>query len=276
MFVLRNKERSLAIDKPLVMGVINITPDSFYPGSRHNTISEVLRRAEQMLNEGADIIDIGGQSTRPGSELLTADEELKRIIDPVKEISKKFPDSFISIDTFYSKVAKETVSAGAFMVNDISAGNLDEKMFSTIAELQVPYVLMHIKGNPSTMQKDPKYENVVQEVFDLLKEKSDVLHNAGAKDIVIDPGFGFGKTISHNFELLRNLSTFKKLNCPILAGISRKSLIYKTLGIAAEDALNGTTVLNTISLLNGADILRVHDVKEAKETIKLFEAYRKK
>lgn len=276
MFVLNCKGRSLPVDKPLVMGVINVTPDSFYSGSRQSGIDEIVRTAGQMLNEGADILDIGGQSTRPGSELLSADEELSRVIGPVAAIQKNFPQSFISIDTFYSKVAKETVEAGACIVNDISAGNMDEMMIPTTASMQVPYVLMHMQGVPQTMQVNPHYDNVVEEVFGFFQQKIMVLRAAGIKDIIIDPGFGFGKTIAHNFELLRNLHAFKKLDCPLLAGVSRKSFVYKSIGITSENALTGTIVLNTIALLNGANILRVHDVKEAKQTIQLFQAYEKK
>jgi dihydropteroate synthase len=276
MFVLNCKGRLLTVDKPLVMGVINVTPDSFYPGSRRSGTDEILRSAELMLNDGADIIDIGGQSTRPGSELFSVDEELSRAIEPVEAIQKNFPQSFISIDTFYSKVAKEAVEAGACIVNDISAGNMDEMMIPTIASLQVPYVLMHMQGVPQTMQQNPQYENVVEEVFDFFQQKITTLRKAGIKDIIIDPGFGFGKTIAHNFELLRNLQAFKELNLPLLAGVSRKSFVYRSIGVTSENALTGTIVLNTIALLNGTDILRVHDVKEAKQTIQLFEAYTKK
>jgi dihydropteroate synthase len=276
MFVLNCKGRLLTVDKPLVMGVINVTPDSFYPGSRRSGTDEILRSAELMLNDGADIIDIGGQSTRPGSELFSVDEELSRAIEPVEAIQKNFPQSFISIDTFYSKVAKEAVEAGACIVNDISAGNMDEMMIPTIASLQVPYVLMHMQGVPQTMQQNPQYENVVEEVFDFFQQKITTLRKAGIKDIIIDPGFGFGKTIAHNFELLRNLQAFKELNLPLLAGVSRKSFVYRSIGVTSENALTGTIVLNTIALLNGTDILRVHDVKEAKQTIQLFEAYSKK
>lgn len=276
MFALNCKGRLLSVDKPLVMGVINVTPDSFYSGSRRSGMDVIVRTAEQMLNEGADILDIGGQSTRPGSEVLSADEELSRVIEPVAAIQKSFPQSFISIDTFYSKVAKEAVEAGACIVNDISAGNMDEMIILTTASMQVPYVLMHMQGVPKTMQVNPHYENVVEEVFDFFQQKIMMLRAAGIKDIIIDPGFGFGKTISHNFELLRNLHAFKKLNCPLLAGVSRKSFVYKSIDITSENALTGTIVLNTIALLNGASILRVHDVKEAKQTIQIFQAYEKK
>ncbi|MBS1918697.1 MAG: dihydropteroate synthase [Bacteroidetes bacterium] len=276
MFELNCKGRSLTVDKPLVMGIINITPDSFYSGSRRSGLHEILKAAEQMIQDGADILDIGGQSTRPGSELISADEELKRVLEPVKAIYNYFPQSLISIDTFYSKVAKETIDAGASIINDISAGGMDENMIQVIALLEVPYVLMHMQGVPKTMQAHPFYENVTSEVFGFLQKKIKSLQEAGIKDIIIDPGFGFGKTITHNFELLQNLSSFEKLQCPILAGLSRKSFIYKSIGATSGNALTGTIVLNTIALLNGAKILRVHDVKEAKQTIQLVEAYTNK
>jgi dihydropteroate synthase len=262
----------LVIDKPIVMGIINATPDSFFGGSRFNGLDEILSKAEEMLNDGADIIDIGGQSTRPGSELISPDEELKRVVPIIKLIAQKFPASFISIDTFYSKVASAAIDAGASIINDISAGSMDNKMIETAAELKVPYVLMHMKGTPQTMQQNARYENVTREVLDFFIAKTDELKNAGIVDIVIDPGFGFAKTIDQNFELLKNLSVFKMLDKAIMLGISRKSTIYKTLGVNAEDALNGTSVLNTIGLMNGASVLRVHDVKEATEAVKLFSA----
>jgi dihydropteroate synthase len=275
MFTLNCKGRLLVIDKPLVMGIINATPDSFYGGSRFDGVDEIVARAEKMLNEGADIIDIGGQSTRPGSELIAADEETGRVVPAIKAIADKFPKAFISIDTFYSKVALTAVNAGAAIVNDISAGSMDSKMIETVAELKVPYTLMHMKGTPQTMQQNAVYDNVTREVLDFFIAKTNELKNAGIVDIIIDPGFGFAKTIDQNFELLKNLSIFKMLDRPILVGISRKSTIYKTLGINADDALNGTTVLNTVGLMNGASILRVHDVKEAKEAVTLFSAMNK-
>ena len=273
MFTLNCKGRLLIVEKPLVMGIINVTPDSFFAGSRHEGADAVLRQARQMLKDGATILDIGGQSTRPGSEKLSVEEELKRVIEPIKAIHHNFPEAFISIDTYYSSVAKEAVAAGASIVNDISSGIMDERMIETVAALKVPFVLMHMQGTPQSMQKDPNYENVTKEILDFFIRTKDELHKAGITDVIIDPGFGFGKTIAHNFELLHNLSVFSMLYCPLLFGISRKSTIYKTLGITAEEALNGTTVLNTISLMNGASILRVHDVKEAVEAVKLFDVY---
>ncbi len=275
MFTLNCKGRLLVIDKPVVMGIINATPDSFYGGSRFTGIDQILLQAEEMLKQGATFLDIGGQSTRPGSEKISVDEELARVVKPIEAIAKNFPEAFISIDTYYSKVADEAVAAGANIVNDISAGNMDENLISTVVKLKVPYVLMHMQGTPQVMQQQPQYKNVTSEVLDFLIAKKQALHQAGIADIIVDPGFGFGKTIAHNFELLKNLSVFSMLKAPILLGISRKSSIYKTLGTTADDALNGTTILNTIGLLNGASILRVHDVKEAVEAIELLQVYMK-
>ncbi|HEX4877067.1 MAG TPA: dihydropteroate synthase [Chitinophagaceae bacterium] len=274
MFTLNCNGRLLVTDKPIVMGIINATPDSFYADSRFTGEDATLACAEKMLKGGASILDIGGQSTRPGSLPISTEEELKRVIGPIQAISRNFPEAFISIDTYSSTVAKEAVNAGAGIVNDVSAGTLDKEMITTVAGLKVPYILMHMQGTPETMQAEPYYDDVVKEVLDFFIQKIDRLTRAGITDIVIDPGFGFGKTISHNFELLRNLSVFQVTGKPVLAGISRKSTIYKTLGITPEEALNGTTVLNTICLLNGASILRVHDVNEAVEAIKLYQAYK--
>ena len=270
MFTLNCKGRVLAIDKPLVMGIINVTPDSFYAGSRNSDQSAVLRIAEQMLGEGADILDLGGQSTRPGSILVDSEEELQRIIGPIEAIYRHFPDAIISIDSFYSRVAKAAVEAGARIVNDTSAGSMDPQIIPVVAELRVPYVLMHMKGMPGNMQTSPTYEDVTREVLDFLIQKKASLQKARITDIIIDPGFGFGKTAAHNFELLRNLSVFNIMESPLLLGISRKSTISKTLGVTTEQALNGTTVLNTIGLMHGASILRVHDVKEAREAVTLY------
>ena len=270
MFTLNCKGRILAIDKPIVMGIINITPDSFFEGSRHTEIDSILKQAEQMLADDATILDIGGQSTRPGSIKIPADEEMKRVLEPIKKIAETFPEAFISVDTYYSSVAKEAVEAGACIVNDISAGSIDGDMIKTVSSLKVPYVLMHMQGTPQTMQQDPHYENATKEILDFFISRKKELNDAGIKDVLIDPGFGFGKTIEHNFELLNNLSVFKMLDAPLLLGISRKSMISKTLQVKTADTLNGTTVLNTIGLMNGASILRVHDVKQAKETIEIF------
>ncbi len=275
MFTLNCKGRLLVIEKPLIMGIINATPDSFYTGSRYSGVESIIDIAEKMLIDGADILDIGGQSTRPGSEQIPAEEELERVIPAITAIAQKFPQAFISIDTYYSKVAKAAVEAGASLVNDISAGMIDNEMAGTVAALKVPYVLMHMKGTPQTMQKNAVYENVTREVLDFFIAKTFELKQTGITDVIIDPGFGFAKTIEHNFELLKNLSDFKMLDKPLMLGVSRKSTIYKTLGKTAEEALNGTTVLNTIGLMKGASILRVHDVKEAKEAVILFSAMHK-
>lgn len=264
----------LLVDKPVVMGIMNITPDSFYSGSRFTDMPAIMKQLELMLREGADIIDMGGQSTRPGSETIDVEEELSRIVPIIHSVSREFPAALISIDTFYSKVAAESIAAGACIVNDVTCGKHDTEMLSVVAALEVPYVCMHAQGTPDIMQEKPVYENVTREVLDFLIEKTEACRLAGIKDVIIDPGFGFGKSIRHNFELLKNLSVFKMLEKPILLGISRKSTIYKTLNTSPEEALNGTTVLNTIGLLNGANILRVHDVKEARETVLLLEEYR--
>ncbi len=269
MFTLNCNGRLLVIDKPLVMGIINATPDSFYEGSRFSGIDKILVQAEKMISEGADILDIGGQSTRPGSEQVSEDTELSRIIGSVEAIHQKFPEIIISVDTYYSTVAKKCIHAGASIVNDISSGTMDKEMLSTIAALQVPFVAMHMKGTPQTMQQQADYENVTREVLDFFIRKKDECKTAGIDDVIMDPGFGFAKTIAHNFQVLKDLSVFKMLDAPLLVGLSRKSSVYKTLGISSEEALNGTTVLNTVALMNGANILRVHDVKEAKEAIKL-------
>lgn len=272
MFTLNCKGRLLVIKKPVVMGILNLTPDSFYSGSRV-TETDILKRAEKMLSEGATILDIGGQSTRPGGTQVGADEELKRVVSAIKLINKKFPEAFISIDTYHAAVAKETVSAGASIVNDVSGGSLDEAMLSTVASLKVPFICMHMKGTPENMQQLTNYEDVTKEVLDYFIDKNDQCRKNGIKDVIIDPGFGFAKNINQNFQLLQQLGIFKMLERPILVGLSRKSTVYKTLNVSAEEALNGSTVLHTIALLNGANILRVHDVKEAVEAISLVDAY---
>ena len=269
MFTLNCNGRLLVIEKPLAMGIINATPDSFYEGSRFSGTDKILVQAEKMISEGADILDIGGQSTRPGSEQVSEDTELSRIIGSIEAIHQKFPEIIISVDTYYSTVAKKCIHAGASIVNDISSGTMDKEMLSTIAALQVPFVAMHMKGTPQTMQQQADYENVTREVLDFFIRKKDECKTAGIADVIMDPGFGFAKTIAHNFQVLKDLSVFKMLDAPLLVGLSRKSSVYKTLGISPEEALNGTTVLNTVALMNGANILRVHDVREAKEAIKL-------
>ncbi|WP_407520476.1 dihydropteroate synthase [Lacibacter sp. MH-610] len=276
MYTLNCKGRLLVIEQPIVMGILNITPDSFYSGSRTSTNDTILAKAEQMLQEGATILDMGGQSTRPGSTRLTVAEEAERVVPAVQLVKKNFPECFVSVDTYHSDVAREAVEAGADMVNDISAGEMDAAMLSTIARLQVPYIAMHMQGTPDTMQQNPVYENVTREVLDYFIKKTEQCRAAGFSDVLIDPGFGFGKTIAHNFQLLRELEAFQILKQAVLVGLSRKSTIYKTLGTTADDALNGTTVLNTIALQNGASVLRVHDVKEAMEAIQLVTAVYKK
>jgi dihydropteroate synthase len=269
MFTLNCKGRMLVIDQPIVMGIINVTPDSFYSGSRKTVVDEVLRQAEKMIGEGAAILDIGGQSTRPGSEDIGMEGELARVIPAIEAIKMRLPESTISIDTYYSRVALEAVSAGACLVNDISSGTLDNQMIPTVAALNVPYIAMHMKGTPKTMNDFAHYEDVTLEVLDFFIKKVEECREAGIKDVIVDVGFGFAKTIAHNFTLLKNLSIFKILEKPLLVGLSRKATIYKTLGTSPEEALNGTTVLNTIALQHGASILRVHDVKEAVEAVKL-------
>ena len=270
MYTLNCKGKLLIIDLPIVMGIINATQDSFFQGHSALGLDGIVALAGKMIDEGAIILDIGGQSTRPGSERITATREIDRVVPVIEAIQSKYPDTIISIDTYHSRVAEMAVKAGASMVNDISAGEMDNEMIGMVAALRVPYVCMHMKGTPDTMQKDIHYEDVVKEVLDYFIFKIAACKDAGITDIIVDPGFGFGKKIAHNFQLLKHLDVFKLLEKPILAGLSRKSTIYKTLGVSAEEALNGTTVLNTIALLNGAAILRVHDIKEAKEAIKLI------
>lgn len=269
MYTLNCKGKLLLLDKPIVMGIINFTPDSFYTGSRMNSVGQAVQQAETMLQQGAAILDIGGQSTRPGAKIVGAEAEAERVIIIIEAIIRSFPDTLISIDTFHALVAAKAIAAGASMVNDISGGQLDKEMLSTVGKLRVPYICMHTKGTPATMQGLATYQDVVLEVLDYFIQRTEACRQAGIKDVIIDPGFGFAKTITHNFTLLKNLSLFKILEKPILLGISRKATIYKTLGTTPEEALNGTTILNTIGLLKGADILRVHDVKEAVEAVKL-------
>jgi dihydropteroate synthase len=252
------------------MGILNVTPDSFYDGGRHGDLDAVRRKTEQMLREGAAIIDIGGMSSRPGAELVSEAIELSRIIPAIEIVAREFPEAIVSVDTFRAQVARRAVEAGAAMVNDISAGRLTEGMYETVAELGVPYILMHMKGSPQTMQYQAQYDDVVQEVLDFFIAETGRLREAGVKDIILDPGFGFAKNIGHNFQLLQSLHVFRMLSYPVLAGISRKSMIYRTLGIPPEEALNGTTALHMVALQQGAALLRVHDVKEAVETIRLW------
>ncbi|MFY0673636.1 MAG: dihydropteroate synthase [Bacteroidia bacterium] len=258
-------------DRPKVMGIINVTPDSFFDGGEYNSVDSALKQAEKHLEEGADFLDIGGFSSRPGADDVSFEEELKRIITPIEAIAKEFPKAIISIDTFRAKVAESAINSGAHIVNDISAGEDDEAMFGTISKLQVPYIIMHKQGSPKTMQQNPEYGNVVVEVAKYLSQRILKLNELGVNDIIADPGFGFGKTVEHNYELLNQLDHFHYLDVPILAGVSRKSMINKVLGTKPENALNGTTVLNTIALQKGAHILRVHDVKEAVQAVKLLD-----
>ena len=257
--------------KPKIMGILNVTPDSFYDGGVFNSEKKVLNQVHTMIDEGVDIIDIGGYSSKPGAENISLDTELKRVIPYIEIIKKNFEDIPVSIDTFRSKVAKEAVNHGAEIINDISSGDLDQTMFETVSELKVPYIMMHMKGKPIDMQINPVYKNLVVDISENLSKKIFEARTKGINDIIIDPGFGFGKTTNDNYILLKNLSFFKELGCPILAGISRKSMIYKVLNTDSQNSLNGTTCLNTISLMNGANILRVHDVKHAKEVIDLVE-----
>jgi dihydropteroate synthase len=261
--------RLISFDKALIMGILNLTPDSFYDKSRILSEKDLLLTTEKMLSDGADIIDLGAVSTRPGSEEISVEDELNRLLPALRSIRKTFPDSIISIDTWRSQVAKIGIAEGANIINDISGGTMDSYMFETIAQLKVPYILMHIQGTPQTMQHNPTYHDVVNEVIDFLAKRIQKLRLLGVADIIVDPGFGFGKTLEHNYTLLKHLEQFKILDCPILVGISRKSMITKALNIKADEALNGTTVLNTIALMKGAKILRVHDVKEAVEAVKL-------
>jgi len=261
----------LNLETPVVMGIINLTPDSFYDGGQYKQEKDVLKKVEKHLTEGASILDIGGMSSRPGAELITVEEELQRVLQPIQTIVKEFPDIIISIDTVRSAVAKAAVEVGAAIVNDISAGRLDNNMYSTVAALGVPYILMHMQGQPATMQAEPSYEDAPLEVLDFFIQEVGQLRTLGVKDIIIDPGFGFGKSLSHNYQLLKLMHIFKILDVPILAGLSRKSMIYKALNSTAKEALNGTSVLNMVALQQGATILRVHDVKEAMETIQLFQ-----
>lgn len=263
------KGKLVDISKPSVMAILNLTPDSFYQNSRAKNIDDVLSRVEHFLEAGAKFIDLGAYSSRPGAAEVSEEEELERMVPAVKAINQSYPEVLLSVDTFRAKVAEESVYAGAHLINDIAAGNLDEKMFETVAKLQVPYIMMHMKGTPQNMQDSPAYENVTKEVFAYFSEKIKMLQGLGVKDIILDPGFGFAKTLDHNYQLLHEMELLNFFELPLLVGFSRKSMITKVLGIKTEEALNGTTVLNTAALLKGAHILRVHDVKEAVECVEL-------
>ena len=259
------------LSKPKVMGILNLTPDSFYDGGVHNEINNIENHVNKMVEDGMDILDIGGYSSKPGAKNISVDEEITRVIPILKHIRKIFPDLVISIDTFRSKIASTSLDEGADIINDISGGTLDKNMMSVVAKNNCPYILMHMQGNPQNMQNDPSYENVTLEIIQYLAQRIKIAHDNNIVDLIVDPGFGFGKTLEHNFEILNNLEKFNVLDTPILAGLSRKSMIYKTLKTSSEKALNGTSSLNTIALTKGAKILRVHDVKEAKECIILHE-----
>lgn len=265
------KGRLLDLSQPKIMGILNVTPDSFYDGGQYNEVDNALFQVEKMLEEGADIIDIGGMSSRPGAEIISTDEELQRVVPVVEKIAQKFPESIISIDTIKAKVAKDAIEAGGHIVNDISAGQFDSRFYQTVADLGVPYVLMHMNGSPKTMQVNPNYDNVVTHITDFFIQEVGILRGLGVKDIILDVGFGFGKTIEHNYQLLKQLGDFQIFDLPMMIGISRKSMIYKYLNIEAKDALNGTSVLHLAALQNGGNILRVHDVKAAKEVIQLWQ-----
>ena len=256
--------------QPVLMGIINVTPDSFFADSREPEANGAVRLAGKMLGEGAAIVDIGGQSTRPGSSAVNAEEEARRVVGPIRAIRHQYPEAIISVDTFYASVARAAITAGASMVNDISGGHLDPAMLDTVAAGRVPYICMHMKGTPQTMTRLASYDNVTLEVLDYFIERTAACTKAGIHDVILDPGFGFAKTIAQNFRLLREMDSFSILQKPVLAGLSRKGTIYKTLGVTAEASLNGTTVLNTIALQKGASILRVHDVRAAAEAITLF------
>lgn len=264
------KNGSIELSTPVVMGILNITPDSFYDGGSYKNLDEILSRAGKMIGEGAAILDVGAVSTRPGAEEVSEAGEWARLKPVLENLIKTFPKQCISVDTYRSRIAEKAVDAGAAMVNDISGGTFDDQMFDAVARLQVPYIMMHIQGTPQTMQIAPEYNDVVQEVYEFFERQLQLLRAKEMKStVIIDPGFGFGKTVDHNYALLKHLALFKKLDCPVMAGLSRKSMINKVLGTKPASALNGTTVVNAIALMNGADILRVHDVKEAVEVVQI-------
>lgn len=271
LYTLNCNQRLLTISSPIIMGIINATPDSFYNKGKNSSIDEMIANAKQMMNEGATILDIGGMSSRPGAAIISEQEEMDRVLPIIEAIKKEMPTIFLSIDTYRSPVAEECIKAGIDIINDISGAELDAEIIDIAAKYQTPYICMHMQGTPQTMQQNPSYENVTNEVYQFLYNKIQLLKSKNVVDVISDVGFGFGKTTAHNFELLKNLEVFQQLNTPTLVGISRKSMIYKTLNSTPENALNGTTALNMIALQNGAAILRVHDVKEAKECIALWE-----
>ena len=264
------KNTSLDLSTPKIMGIINMTDDSFYDGGTNYNSNKTLKKITKFIKEGADIIDIGGYSSRPGAKNISIKEEWKRIKDIIPIVNKNFPKTIISVDTFRSEIAKRAIENGAHIINDISGGSIDKCLFDTVASLKTPYILTHIKGNPENMQENPNYNSVINEITEYFQKKIKTLKSKGINNIIIDPGFGFGKSLQHNYEILNNLNKFKKFNLPILVGVSRKSMIYRLLKTNPKEALNGTTVVNTLCLLGGANILRVHDVKEAKECIKII------
>lgn len=268
--IIKLQGKLLDLSRPVVMGILNVTPDSFYDGGKYNDIDKIIVQAKQMVQQGATFIDIGGYSTRPNAEEVSEKEELQRIIPAILAIKEKMPSVFISIDTFRAKVATQAVEAGAVLVNDVSGGSLDSQMFETVAKLGVPYVLMHMKGTPKTMSEHSDYKDIFSEITDYFTQKIAELTKLGVHDVILDVGFGFAKNMAQKYVLLNKLAYFKSLGLPLMAGISRKSMIYKRLDINADESLNGTTVLNTVALKNGASILRVHDVKEAMEVINLL------
>lgn len=272
-FSINCKGKLLSLETPVVMGVLNVTPDSFYDGGKHNNLAQALLQAEKMLSEGAVIIDVGGMSSKAGNKIISTEEELDRVLPVIESILEQYPEAVISIDTLNAEVAAQAVGKGASIVNDITAGKYDAAMLPTVAELQVPFIAMHMKGLPENMMQHTNYNDLVIEVFDYFAECIDACKQYGIADVIIDPGFGFSKTMEQNYELLRNLESFKALGKPILAGVSRKNMIKKLLEVTGEEALNGTTAVNMLALTQGANILRVHDVKEAVEAIKVFNAF---
>lgn len=266
------KGRLLDLSTPQVMGILNVTPDSFYSDSRMQTEKDIADRAQQIIDEGASIIDIGAYSSRPNAEHISAEEEMNRLRTGLEILNRNHPDAVISVDTFRAEVAEQCVKEyGVAMINDISAGEMDNRMFATVAELGVPYIMMHMQGTPQNMQNEPHYDNLMKEVFLYFATKVQQLRDLGVKDIILDPGFGFGKTLEHNYELMAHLDEFSVFELPLLVGVSRKSMIYKLLGGTPQDSLNGTTVLDTVALMKGAHILRVHDVREAVEAVRMTE-----
>ncbi|MEQ8359692.1 MAG: dihydropteroate synthase [Cytophagales bacterium] len=272
-YSINTRGKIMLFDKPRIMGILNVNDDSFFEGSRVKSEKALLKKAENMITEGVDILDIGAQSTRPGAEEISLESEIKNAVFAVNTVKSKFPEAIVSIDTYRSEVLKAAYECGADICNDVSGGSLDENMFQTLSEIKIPYILMHMKGNPQTMKDLNKYEDMILEMIEYFKGKIQRLTSLGIHDIIIDPGFGFAKNIDQNFYLLRQLRAFELFERPLLVGISRKSMIFKSLGIEADGALNGTTALNMLALAQGANLLRVHDVKEAKETIELYLKY---